>query len=238
MVKLRKAGYCNLKLFLLFLVVYGHWIENRIDSSEVLHMQYRLIYFVHMPLFVFLSGLFIRNGEDCVRQVKRLLPLYAGVQLLAVLVSGGAVSIWTPFWHLWYLLSFCWWAMAGWLWLHFFEDKSSAIGGHLLTGGSFKDVQKRGGAKTGRIILLVGAVQFLYHAEPYDFAEQDSGMAASKKVRLEDMTEHLGELEKAGCLQERMTGIVKPEVVQRFCFILFIKYFNGAARCMVLSAVK
>ena len=87
MIKLRNAGYCNLKLLLLFMVVYGHWMENRIDSSGVLLMQYRFIYFVHMPLFVFLSGLFVKSGADCLRQVKRLLPLYAVLQLGAVLVA-------------------------------------------------------------------------------------------------------------------------------------------------------
>lgn len=131
MVKLRDAGYCNLKLLLLFMVVYGHWIENRIGSSEILLVQYRLIYFVHMPLFAFLSGLFLKNGVDCLRQVKRLLTLYVVLQLAAVLVSGGTVDVWTPFWHLWYLLSYCIWAMAGWLWFQLFGDKSSGIRGHL-----------------------------------------------------------------------------------------------------------
>ena len=244
MVKLRHAGYCNLKVLLLFMVVYGHWIENRIDSSAVLHMQYRLIYFVHMPLFVFLSGLFIRNGEDCLRQVKRLGPLYVGLQLVAVSVSGGAMDIWTPFWHLWYLLSFCWWAMAGWLWFWIFEDKSGGFRGRLqvnivssnvrrktvqvgallstaLLGAlagfipwldrtvsgsrtvvffpyflaglmcradvSWEKYRKQGCAALAAAVVMILIwgeeipVQFLYHAEPYNVAEQ--GIAMQEAVQ-------------------------------------------------------
>lgn len=58
MVKLRDAQYCNLKLLLIFLVIYGHLIEPGIRNSEVLMVQYRWIYMVHMPLFCFLSGFF------------------------------------------------------------------------------------------------------------------------------------------------------------------------------------
>ncbi len=113
MIKLRHADYCNLKLFLLYLVVYGHWIEAWIESSEVCLWQYRIIYLIHMPLFAFLSGLFLRNQEDCVKQIRRLLPLYGLLQLIAVVFGGGQVSLLTPFWHLWYLLSYCFWAGFG-----------------------------------------------------------------------------------------------------------------------------
>ena len=42
MVKMREANYCNLKLLLIFLVVYGHWIELSIHDSEILMLQYRM----------------------------------------------------------------------------------------------------------------------------------------------------------------------------------------------------
>lgn len=119
MVKLRSARYCNLKLFLLYLVVYGHWIEAGIWDSEGLQSQYRLIYLVHMPLFVFLTGLFVRTTEDCGRQIRRLLPLYLLLQTAAVVFSGGSVKPLTPFWHLWYLLSCCFWMGAAWIFLRF-----------------------------------------------------------------------------------------------------------------------
>lgn len=54
--KKRDADYCNLKFVLMFLVVYGHLIEGRMEESVFLTQVYRLIYTVHMPLFLFLSG--------------------------------------------------------------------------------------------------------------------------------------------------------------------------------------
>jgi len=116
MIKLRQAGYCNLKLFLLYLVVYGHWIENQIGTSDIIRTQYRFIYLFHMPLFVFLSGLFLRNQKDCLRQIKRLLPIYVVLQIAASFYYNGSMQLHTPWWHLWYLLSYCSWAFFGWLW--------------------------------------------------------------------------------------------------------------------------
>ena len=63
MVKLRNAYYCNLKLLLIFLVVYGHAIEPSISEDPSLYRIYRLIYLFHMPLFAFLSGLFVKSAS-------------------------------------------------------------------------------------------------------------------------------------------------------------------------------
>ena len=107
MVKLRNACYCNLKLGLLFLVILGHWIEPEIGSEPELYRLYRLIYLFHMPLFVFLSGLFIKDSRSCLRQLKRMAPLYLLCQ--AVAVALGQAPWHTPWWILWYLLSLCCW---------------------------------------------------------------------------------------------------------------------------------
>lgn len=101
-----------MKALLIYLVIYGHWIEPAAEESWV----YRLIYLIHMPLFAFLTGLFLRREGDCLRQIKRLLPIYLGLQGIAA-VLGWPILV--PFWHLWYLLSCCAWAGAGWLWLRF-----------------------------------------------------------------------------------------------------------------------
>lgn len=130
MVKLRNAYYCNLKLLLIFLVIYGHWIEPQIRSSPALMTQYRWIYLVHMPLFSFLSGLFLRNGADCLRQLKRTLPLYILCQTLAVLLGGGTVRWDTPWWILWYLLSLSFWLVLGAAWFRFGRGKWAVL---LLT---------------------------------------------------------------------------------------------------------
>lgn len=113
MVKMREANYCNLKLLLIFLVVYGHWIELSIHDSEILMLQYRIIYSFHMPVFVFLTGLFLRRQADCTRQLKRLAPTYLICQTGAVLWGVDARE---PCWILWYLFSTCIWAALGAVW--------------------------------------------------------------------------------------------------------------------------
>lgn len=123
MIKLREARYCNLKLFLIFLVIYGHLIEPRIWQSDVLMVQYRWIYLIHMPLFSFLSGLFIHGEKDCSAQFIRLFPLYIFLQIIAVLFGNGMVKLFTPWWHLWYLLSNCIWLCFAWVWFRFCRGK-------------------------------------------------------------------------------------------------------------------
>lgn len=115
MVKMREANYCNLKLFLIFLVVYGHWIELSIHDNEILMLQYRIIYSFHMPVFVFLTGLFLRREADCIRQLKRLAPIYLICQT-GVMLCG--VDPREPYWILWYLFSTCIWATLGAVWFH------------------------------------------------------------------------------------------------------------------------
>lgn len=127
MVKLRDAGYCNLKLLLICSVVYGHWIEPWIWSEPVLREQYRLIYLVHMPLFAFLSGLFLTGKKSCVRTFGRSLGLYLLCQTLAVLLGSGEVKWHTPFWHLWYLLSLAFWTGLAWLWFRFGRGRGAGV---------------------------------------------------------------------------------------------------------------
>ena len=123
MVKLRDARYCNLKLLLIFLVIYGHLIEPGIYQSKVLMTQYKWIYLFHMPLFTFLSGLFLNDRKACGRQFIKMLSLYIVLQILAVILGNGKVKPLTPYWHLWYLLSYSVWTALGWLWFHFRGNK-------------------------------------------------------------------------------------------------------------------
>lgn len=127
MVKLRDARYCNLKLVLIYMVIYGHLIEPGIWDSPALMAQYRWIYLVHMPLFAFLSGLFLNNGRTCVQQIRRMLPLYILLQAAAVLLGKGTVKPMTPYWHLWYLLSCSVWAFLGWLWFRFAKGRGKLL---------------------------------------------------------------------------------------------------------------
>lgn len=123
MVKLRNAKYCNLKLLLIFLVIYGHLIESQLHRSQILLVQYRAIYLFHMPMFCFLSGLFLNSCDSCKRQFQKCLSLYVLMQALAVCFGKGKVDPLTPYWHLWYILSCSAWSGLGWLWYRYFRGK-------------------------------------------------------------------------------------------------------------------
>lgn len=125
-IKQRNIGFCNIKIMLMFLVVCGHFIEIRIDDSYILLVIYKLIYTIHMPMFVLLSGYFMRNTKQCINQAKKAFALYIVWQLIMYIVinyinipiyAGGTkidkLPMNTPFWHFWYLLSMTWWALAG-----------------------------------------------------------------------------------------------------------------------------
>lgn len=118
--KKREADYCNLKFVLTFLVVYGHLIEGRLEESAFLTQVYRVIYMVHMPLFVFLSGFFMKGEMRCRQQMKQMLLYYTalqtGITIWAALFSEGEYSVLVPVWHLWYLLSLGCMAAVGLLW--------------------------------------------------------------------------------------------------------------------------
>lgn len=129
-VKQRDVSFCNIKLLLIFFVVLGHMIEAKVDESEVLLVMYKLIYSVHMPLFVFLSGYFLRSREGCLRQAMKSLKLYVvlqlivytvvnyiGVRLYAGVTEISVVTPAIPFWHFWYLLSLAGWCMVGYCFL-------------------------------------------------------------------------------------------------------------------------
>lgn len=125
MISIREARYCNLKLFLIYLVILGHLIEPMIEKYPGLYVIYAMIYSFHMPLFAFLTGLFVKNENGCKKQGLRLLKLYIPLQLLAVVLGWGKVSVFKPYWHLWYLLSAATWMLMTYLWFHYFGGRWS-----------------------------------------------------------------------------------------------------------------
>lgn len=127
MVKLRGAAYCNLKFLLIFLVVYGHLIEPQIWKNPVILAQYRWIYALHMPLFSFLTGLFLTDGRRCGLQLGRCLCLYLFFQTAAVFLGDGKVLPLTPYWLLWYLLSAACWCAIAWLWFRLCRGRGGFV---------------------------------------------------------------------------------------------------------------
>lgn len=105
----------NLKVLLIFLVVFGHLIERYIDTNNTLLGIYLFIYTFHMPLFIFVSGFLSKNINKSKKIfLKQLLLPYIVFNIiwygLVYLYTGEAgIPILYPGWTLWFLLSlFCW----------------------------------------------------------------------------------------------------------------------------------
>lgn len=112
MIKSRCTYLCNLKLLLIVSVVLGHSLEQ-INAQE--SMVYRIIYLFHMPLFAFVTGLHLKTKEKSLGQARTAAILYVSIQgtivLAGQLAGYSSMRLTVPFWHLWYLLSLCLWAL-------------------------------------------------------------------------------------------------------------------------------
>ena len=54
----------NLKFILIFLVVFGHFLEITVNESQISKTIFAFIYTFHMPLFVFVSGYFAKKAIE------------------------------------------------------------------------------------------------------------------------------------------------------------------------------
>lgn len=117
----RDARFDNFKGLLIFLVVFGHFIQEIYgfkDENEYIRIVYSFIYLFHMPAFVFISGYFTkRNDERVFEKVlkQQIIPLgifqvlYEIFNKLIFHGFTGATYLFAPYWMLWYLLSLASW---------------------------------------------------------------------------------------------------------------------------------
>lgn len=113
----RNYYYDNVKFFLICMVILGHCIarlgggdvENAIDAS---------VYFFHMPLFIFISGLFSKKTvfpkfrKSIVKLIEALIIFEILHIILRMALFDYRLSMSTlvvPQWSLWYLLSLIFW---------------------------------------------------------------------------------------------------------------------------------
>lgn len=80
----RSAKWDNLKFVLIFLVVLGHLLYPFRNESESVKGLYFFIYLFHMPLFIFISGLFSKTiiRKKQWRRVFSYLALYLFIRTL------------------------------------------------------------------------------------------------------------------------------------------------------------
>ncbi|SFG66617.1 Fucose 4-O-acetylase [Halobacillus alkaliphilus] len=120
----RDVFFDNAKLFLIFLVVFGHMIQPFTDGSVPMYTLYTWIYTFHMPAFIFLAGFFAKGSghKDYIIQLaKKLILPYLIFQLaytgyfFFIGKDGWLNGPFYPHWSLWFLFSlFCWHILLYW----------------------------------------------------------------------------------------------------------------------------
>lgn len=105
----REYLYDNIKAFLIFCVVLGHMLEGILDGS--IKVIYILIYTFHMPMFVFISGIFAKFKTERIKKLFALYLAFQGINCLIGIAGGGNIQFTTPIWSLWYLLALSIWTM-------------------------------------------------------------------------------------------------------------------------------
>lgn len=106
----RESLYDNIKAFLIFCVVFGHLIED--SRYDVIKMLYTVIYSFHMPMFVFISGMFAKfDPKKMVRRILLPYVVFQTIYSIGMLDQNKMLYYTTPFWALWYLLSLMVWHM-------------------------------------------------------------------------------------------------------------------------------
>jgi fucose 4-O-acetylase-like acetyltransferase len=102
----------------ILLVVFGHLIEKPSAQSVLLQTLYTDIYSFHMPLFVFLSGIFARETLASRDYQKIVWTLFFPLVVFQLVYLGaGRLTGWysyspfTPYWLLWFIASLIGWRL-------------------------------------------------------------------------------------------------------------------------------
>lgn len=102
----------------ILLVVFGHLIEQPSSGSPILQSIYVGIYSFHMPLFVFLSGMFARERLEAGDYSKIVWTLVLPLVVFQFVYTGMSrltgwyeYSLFTPYWLLWFIASMIFWRL-------------------------------------------------------------------------------------------------------------------------------
>lgn len=114
MEKMRNYRVDNIKALLIFLVVFAHNMESLYEGS--IRFLYLFIYLFHMPLFILCTGYFSKFSVERVKY-KIIYPYvifqmaYLLFEVLYYKESDYPLTVFSPYWILWYLFSFFFWMM-------------------------------------------------------------------------------------------------------------------------------
>ncbi|HBM4073444.1 TPA: acyltransferase family protein [Listeria innocua] len=115
----RESYFDNAKFILIFLVVFGHFLQTFIAEYAGVRVLYIYIYTFHMPAFILISGFFAKSfGKPgyLKKTMKKLILPYVFFQLIYSIFyyfllnkENLSIKFLDPEWSLWFLLSLFFW---------------------------------------------------------------------------------------------------------------------------------
>ncbi|MGX6961430.1 acyltransferase family protein [Vagococcus xieshaowenii] len=115
----RDSYFDNAKFILIILVVFTHFFMGMTEKRGIYEDIYYLLFTIHMPTFILISGFFSKNifkDKKCLKKSIHFLWLYVLFQVLYTIfyfITGidhsFHLSFLVPEWSLWFLLSMSFW---------------------------------------------------------------------------------------------------------------------------------
>lgn len=114
---MRNDALDTAKAGLIFLVVLGHFLERMIGWSQPSsHLLLETIYTMHMPAFIFISGMLYKD-KNWLKNIVFFIALFIPFQLLYLISDYLMTGQWRfslferPYWLMWYLMGMMAWTL-------------------------------------------------------------------------------------------------------------------------------
>lgn len=111
--KVRSVYLDNVRLVLIFLVVFAHMLERFLDI-KLYNSLYVIIYSFHMPLFIFISGYLSKNTDKCRKNafLNFFIPYIIFNSIYSIFINRSiVVNIFSPLYIYWYMLCMFFWKL-------------------------------------------------------------------------------------------------------------------------------
>ena len=114
---MRSHAIDTAKAGLIFLVVLGHFLERMVGWSQpASHLILESIYAIHMPAFIFISGMLYKD-KNWLKNIIFFIALFIPFQLLYLASDALMNGQWRwslferPYWLMWYLMGMMAWTL-------------------------------------------------------------------------------------------------------------------------------